>query len=395
MKTTFTLLFFSFILFSCKKEADTSRRANIPDQTEINKLKLNQLQVLGSHNSYHKRMDPKLFSFLTSINFLLPSAYKVEELDYDHESIGDQLDIYKMRGLEIDLYADPSGGRFYNRQGNVFAGLPVASGVDELRKPGFKIMHIPDIDYQTYFYSFKSMLQFLKDWSDMHPNHLPVFLHIETKETTVGDVLGFLGFTTAIKFTPALCDAMDAEIKSVFGDDLAKVITPDQVRGSYTTLEAAVLAGNWPLLGDSRGKFIFAMEGGAEEEYIQGHPSLQGRAMFVYTEAPGKPESAVLIYNSSVRDEAKIKLAVQQGYIVRTRADDPSKENLTGSYAKQEAAFRSGAQIISTDYYRPDPRYLTQPTKYTNYSCRFPNNDIARINPVSATGQQGIGKVSE
>jgi hypothetical protein len=274
MKTHFYPLLFSFILAGCSKENSSS----IPDQTEINKLKLNQIQILGSHNSYHKHMPNNLFSFLGNINFLLPAEYKVEALDYYHEPLEDQLDIYQMRGFEIDLYADPAGGRFYNRQGNLFAQLPVASGIDELKQPGFKVLHIPDIDYETHFYTFKSTLQALKTWSDARPNHIPVFLHIETKETTVGDILGFLGFTTAIKFTPSLCDDIDTEIKSVFGDALEKVITPDKVRGSFATLEEAVQAGNWPTIGESRGKFIFVMEGGRRQRVSSGASVFSGKS---------------------------------------------------------------------------------------------------------------------
>ena len=165
-----------------------------------------------------------------------------------------------MRSFEIDIYADPQGGRFYNRAGNVLTGSSAASGIAELNQPGYKVMHIPDIDYNTHYYTFKSMLQALKDWSDRNPNHIPIFLLIEGKEKTVGDILGFLGFKTAAKFTPALCDDIDTEVKAVFGNDLSKIITPDQIRGSYSTLEEAVLADNWPTIGESRGKFIFVME---------------------------------------------------------------------------------------------------------------------------------------
>ena len=153
-------------LAGCKKNSST---VATPDQTEINKLKLNQIQILGSHNSYHKHMDPKLFSFLSSINFILPDKFKVEALDYSHEPLLDQLDMYHMRSFEIDIYADPQGGRFYNRQGNIFIGKPVASGIDELKQPGFKVLHIPDIDFETNYYTFKSHLQALKDWSDAIP----------------------------------------------------------------------------------------------------------------------------------------------------------------------------------------------------------------------------------
>jgi hypothetical protein len=395
MNSKFILVFWAIFAIACKKETfNNSRQRPIPDQTALNTLQLNQIQVLGSHNSYHKRMPAKLFDFLKTINFILPAEYKVESLDYDHEPLYTQLDTYGMRSFEIDIYADPNGGRFKNRKGNAFAGLPEASGIAELAQPGYKVMHIPDIDYETHHYTFKSMLTDLKKWSDAHPNHLPIFLLIEGKETTVGDFLGFIGFATAVRFTPALTDAIDEEIKSVFGNSLDKVITPDKVRGDYTTLEEAVLNNNWPTIGESRGKFIFVMQGASVDDYLVGHPSLKGRAMFTNS-TPGKPEAAFVQYNSPVREENSIIDAVQKGYIVRTRSDGPNEENRTGSYANQEAAFRSGGQIISTDYYRPDPRYLTKPAEFTNYSCRFPNGELARINPINAADKQSYGKFAE
>lgn len=394
MKSKVLFIVIVLFLYSCKKETNIRLITQpIPDQTAINTLKLNQLQILGSHNSYHKRVDNKLFDFLKRINFLLPADSKVEELDYFHEPLNTQLNTYQLRSFEIDIYADPNGGQFYNRQGNLFAGLPVSSGINELKQPGCKVMHIPDIDYETHYYTFKSMLLDLNKWSDAHPNHLPIFLLIEGKEIAVGNFLGILGFKPAIKFTPALADAIDEEIKLVFGKSLNKIITPDMVRGSYTTLEQAVLADNWPTIGESRGKFIFIMQGEAVNEYLQGHPNLEARAMFTNAE-PNNPEAAFVQFNDADRDENEIIKAVKKGYIVRTRADGPNNQNKTGSYTKQEAAFRSGGQIISTDYYRPDIRYLTDPA-FTNYSCQFPNGDLARINPVNAADKQDFGKIAE
>ena len=378
----------------CKKETTSARKAPIPDQTEINKLKINQLQVLGSHNSYHKHMDNRLYSFLLNINFLLPKKYKVDELDYAHEPIDDQLNIYGLRGLEIDIYNDPNGGLFYNRNGNRFAHMTVESHIADLQKPGLKVLHIPDIDYETHYYTFKKMLQALKDWSDAHPNHLPLFILVETKEETVGDILGFLGFTKAIKYNAALADNIDTEIKSVFGDDLAKIITPDMVKSNYPTLEAAVLAGNWPTVGEARGKFIFCMEGAAEQIYLNGHPSLQDRVMFLKS-TPGNPEAAFVVEDDATEKINDIKREVNAGYIVRTRADGTNNQNKTGDNSQMNNAFLSGAQIVSTDYYRPDPRYKTSPGMFKDYFCKFPNNDLARINPISAANKQGIGKIAE
>lgn len=395
MKTHLFIACFITLFIGCKKEdGSNARTAGIPDQTEVNKLRINEIQAIGSHNSYHIRMDEQLFSFLTTINFILPDEYKVDGLDYQHEPLDVQLNKYKLRSFEIDIYADPDGGRFYNRQGNVFAGVPIPSGIEELRQPGFKVLHIPDIDFKTQFNTFKSMLQALKTWSDAHPNHIPITILLETKEQTVGDILGFLGFTTAVKFTPALCDDIDTEIKSVFGNKLDNVITPDDVRGTFPTLEAAVLAHNLPTLGESRGKFMFCMLGSAKTQYLQNHPSLRDRAMFVFS-TRGKPEAAFLQFDDSREKPTQLKQAIADGYLARTRADEPSNQNLTGDYSMQQAAFANGAQVISTDYYRADPRSLTYSAKYKNYSCQFPNGDVARINPISAPDKQGAGKIAE
>ena len=43
------------------------------------------------------------------------------------------------------------------------------------------------------------------------------------------------------------------------------------------------------------------------------------------------------------------------------------------------AAIESGAQIISTDYYRPDPRYANS-SHWTNYSVSFDEGRIAIVN---------------
>ncbi len=208
-------------------------------------------------------------------------------------------------------------------------------------------------------------------------------------------LLGILGFKPCIKYTPVLADAIDEEIKSVFGNNLEKVITPDDIRGNYATLKEAVLANNWPSIGECRGKFIFVMEGGAKEEYLQNHPSLKGRAMFLYSENDVQPESAFIIYNDADKKEDSIQMVVQQNYMVRTRADGINKQNKTGDYSQQQAAFRSGAQIVSTDYYRQDPRSKTRSAEFSNYNCQFPNAALARINPISAADRQGIGIFAE
>ncbi|MGQ7334325.1 Ca2+-dependent phosphoinositide-specific phospholipase C, partial [Streptococcus suis] len=87
-------------------------------------------------------------------------------IDYGHLPFDSQFSDYNMRGLEIDIQNDPKGGAFYKRKINAFVhGMPVRSGIEALRRPGFKVLHIKDVDYQTNYYTFKDALTALKRWS--------------------------------------------------------------------------------------------------------------------------------------------------------------------------------------------------------------------------------------
>ncbi len=372
-------LLFSFLLFSI-----LMIDFNLYSQ-DFEQLKINQIQTLGSHNSYHQRANKFVLNFLKGLAFALPKEYNPKDLDYAHEPLNIQLDSFHLRSFEIDIYADPKGGQFYYRKKNNLLGKPKASKVEALKEPGFKVMHIPDIDYNSHFYTFKDALKSFKSWSDTHPNHLPIYVMIECKEETLADNIKRLHFTKSIKFTPELCDDLDNELKKVFGDSLKNIITPDDVRGNYSTLNEAVLAGNFPTIAEARGKFIFiVMQAG--DTYSSNHPSLKNRAMFVFS-SPDKPECAFVKYDNPT--ENGLKDAVKKGYIVRTRADGPNVQNRSGDYSQQLAAFASGAQIISSDYYRPDIRYKKKSKKFKNYYAKLDENN-ARVNPVNTTDFKNI-----
>ncbi len=346
-------------------------------------LKLNQIQIIASHNSYKKRPSEKELKFLMKVKKQLGEQNNPMALDYGHLPFDSQFSYYNVRGLEIDINNDPKGGLFYKRKVNAFVhGLKQKSGVEALKKPGLKVLHIKDVDYETNYYTFKDALVALKKWSDEHPNHLPLFINIESKDGAPADesgVLRFLGFKRAVKFDNAACDSIDAEIKSVFGNDLKGVLTPDQARGSYNTLDEMASANGWPLLADCRGKVIFAMEGGAVDNYLVNHPSLKGRVMFVYSE-PGKPEAAFVKRNNSTRDIEKIKDLVKRGYIVRTRSDEETWQARNKDYTDMKNAFDSGAQITSTDYYMPDLRI-------SDYQVQWPEGGPGRANIITSTGK--------
>ncbi|HLP51615.1 MAG TPA: Ca2+-dependent phosphoinositide-specific phospholipase C, partial [Chitinophagales bacterium] len=187
-------------------------------------LRLNQIQIIASHNSYKKRPSDKELKFLLKVKKQLGEENNPIALDYGHLPFDSQFSYCNVRGLEIDINNDPKGGLYYKRKINSFVkGMKQKSGVEALRKPGLKVLHIKDVDYETHYHTFKESLIALKKWSDEHPNHLPMFINIESKNGSPADesgVLRFLGFKRAAKFDLAACDSIDAEIKSVFGDDL-------------------------------------------------------------------------------------------------------------------------------------------------------------------------------
>jgi hypothetical protein len=313
---------------------------------------MNQIQVLGSHNSYHTGIDPALFAFLRA-----KYGARMDGLEYSHLPIERQLDM-GLRALEIDVVYDPKGGLYAHPMGlqmekdNNLEGPPYdPQGL--MLKPGLKVIHVPDIDFRSNVYTLQQELALLKSWSNAHPNHLPIPITMNAKD----DGLKQPGFVEPLKFDKAAFDAWDAELLQGLGRD--KLIMPDDVRGAYPTLEAAVLAHAWPKLSQARGKFFFVLDetGKKLETYVEDHPSLKGRVMFV-NQTEGHAEAAFRIVNDPKQDWAYIQYLVRSGYYVRTRADADTVEARKADYSRLRMALISGAQVISTDYYVPDARFV-------------------------------------
>jgi len=315
--------------------------------------RMNQVQVLGSHNSYHTGIDPALFTYLRD-----KYGKRMDGLEYSHLPLERQLDM-GLRALEIDVVNDPNGGLYAHPAGmriekeNNLAG-PAYDPEGLMLKPGLKVIHVPDIDFRSNVYTFQQELAILKAWSRAHPNHLPIPITMNAKD----DGLKQPGFVTPLPFDKAAFDGWDQEILKGLGRDL--VITPDDVRGQYKTLEEAVLAQAWPKLSGVRGKFFFVLDetGRKLDTYVDGHPSLRGRVMFV-NQTEGHPEAAFRIVNEAQTDWAYIQYLVRSGYYVRTRADADTAEARKGDYSRWRDALISGAQVISTDYYVPNPKFGT------------------------------------
>lgn len=282
-----------------------------------------------------------------------------------------------LRTVELDIYHDPTGGRFYNRLANKWVNEPIESGEEKLKQPGFKIMHAPDFDYRTTQLLFKDALTEIKNWSEKNPNHLPIYVMIEAKDLHFMKFLFPRYCTKVLKFTKNAVDSIDMEIENVFGKNSDKIFTPDLLRGNYKTLNEAVLNNNWPTVKEARGKifFLFMSSKKAKNFYLEGHPSLAGRKMFVYANE-NDDEAAFIKVEKPEKNPMLIKRLVRKGYMIKTRTDAHTIQARKGDYSQRDAVFKSGAQIIGTDFFVADNRW-------PNFIIQFSNRENYQLNPVN------------
>ncbi len=336
-------------------------------------VRLNQIQVIGTHNSYHAGFAPSEAKLMQVKN---PKAF--EALDYAHQPLAKQLDA-GVRQIELDIFADGHGGRFAHpaiTQMTAEAHLPTDPQLDPahlLDQPGFKVMHVVGIDQRSTCLTFVACLTSVRSWSQAHPQHLPLFILVETKEDKPGETPKPYAVATE-PFTPAVFDALDAEILSVFSK--SEIITPDQVRGSRATLPEALAAAGWPSLAEARGKVLFLLDqASVTPVYTKDHPSLRDRILFTNA-IPGAPDAAFVEQNDGT--PAAIGALVRQGYLVRTRTDEPTAAARMNDTTRRDLALSSGAQMLSTDYPASEPARWTG-----HYQVAFPGNPVARCNPVN------------
>jgi len=324
-------------------------------------IRLNEIRVLASHNSYKKKPDPKVLRFLSRFKKQLGSSNDPIQLDYGHLPLSEQFDTYGVRGIEIDISYDPKGGLYSKRKLNLFIPRIRQRVKDKrMKEPGFKVLHIADVDYETNYLTFKDILIELKKWSENHPGHSPLFVNIEAKGSNPGDESKFLrklGFKKAIPFDSLAFEKLDQELFSVFSQ--TTIFSPSNLKGNYSSIQNRILNENWPNLSECMGKIIFILEGNNEHIYRQKpyqHP------MFVYGNSNDE-HTAFVLRNDPIDRENEIRELTKK-YIVRTRSDAGTIESRNNDYKRFNSAWQSGAQIISTDYYMPDLRF-------SNFQIKF------------------------
>lgn len=255
-------------------------------------LRVNHIQVKGTHNSYH----------------LKNGESTIAAWDYAFDPLDVQLSAQGVRQVELDVHYVP--------------GQPQAT---------WEVRHVPFVDPKSNCPDLSHCLTLLKTWSDGHPGHHLLFVLIEPKDGVDKE-----------KITGHY-DELDAAILSIWPQD--RVLRPDDVRGSHPTLREALEKDGWPTLGQTRNKAMFVMldSGSHRTNYLEGHGQLQGRVLFARG-GQGEPWSSVL----ETSDVAQVSQAVKLGYLVRSKADDPGASD-QDNLARSKSLLAAGAHLISSD----------------------------------------------
>ena len=377
MKIYFIIFFLLGASYSIGEyeEPESSFEASIPDETPIN-----YLQTIGTHNSYHIAPYKGVATLIQSLNYPLPNHLTPEQFsytaDYTHRPLSDQLAI-GIRHFELDVYDDPEGSKFGDfsiypllQEKKLLVPGQHHDPKNVLARAGFKVFHLPEVDFRSSCLAFKDCLTKIRLWSKENPLHVPIMVYIEAKQ------VGFPTFDAAgkaiqiEKFNRKTWDRLENEILAVFPRRV--ILTPDDVRGNHETLLKGIAQQGWPTLGASRGKVVFLLDNRGEtlDNYVGKSLDMKGRLIFVSAN-PGHPGAGWIVKNDP--SDVSIPALIEQGYMVRTRADKNTDQARNGDSRDQTAAFNSCAQFISTDYPEPNKRFSDYQVKFANGYIRVCN----------------------
>jgi len=302
-----------------QSDGDADATPNYPLDTV---LRLNQIQVKGTHNSYHVFDNDPIWAFG-----------------------GEQ--------VALDMQAEKQGVRQFELDVHYKAGR------------GFLVYHSVYGDPGTNCEKLEECLALLKNWSDSHPGHHALFIFIEPKDDL-----------TPLTMTEQ-SDALDALILSVWPKE--RLIRPDDLRGDHASLRAAIEAEGWPTLGESRDKALFFLFDSDvyRDAYLDGRPNAEGRVMFPRSDkALDSPIGTFVNFDDPVEDADRIRQFAEAGFLIRTRTDVASQEAIDNNVTRIAAALASAAQMISTDF--------PAVTDEFSYHFDIPEGMPSRCNPLLA-----------
>ncbi len=269
-------------------------------------IKLNQIQMLASHNSYKKKGSDLGHLFVG----LGDSFDEARAMKYGYQKLTNQLEL-GIRSFEFDV---------------------------RLRKTHFMLTHVPLVDNSSVAPRFDMALSELKLYSDYHEDHLPIIILMEIKDDwmILDHALNEIDDEALLR--------LDLLIEETLGDKLFK---PKDMINDDRSLYETILNDGWPSVSSLRGKFIFVLHPGSfTSRYLALDDTLQSQKMFIgtYFESSSEHYASFVVHNDP--DIETIQSMIDRNLIVRTRIDSGLNFNVN----RFLDAINSGAQILTSDF---------------------------------------------
>ena len=227
---------------------------------------LNDVQVKGSHFSFHQAPSPSIPYF-----------------NYSHTDLRSQLENQQVHAIELKF-----GFESQNQDFPVYA----TRGIDG-------VSSCPNVSF---------CLQEVRQYTVAHSNHFPIFVILEaTSDAQIPTAKWFW-------------DWFDTALTSAWPE--YDIVKPSDVMGSFSTAKASVKARGWPSLQSSMGKVVFLLRVN-QTAYSDGTNNLQDRVGFPIFPLGTNTSGDAVVFESThplyhVKD---IQDAVQQNSLVITRTD--------------------------------------------------------------------------
>ncbi len=354
-------------LFVLAAIAQATAAAAVSKPDSLGDRRLDQVQIIGTHNSYHQRPDGAVLAYLRTSDFAdgpdWPGPRLARAIDYGHGPLEQQLDA-GIRALELDIHDDPQGTLLAHPP---FLDALAAAGKKpdrpwdvsaKMLQPGFKTVHKPAYDPRSSCPVFADCLSEIASWSKAHPDHFPIVLMIEVKADDPA--------------CAGLCDDGWKRLKKALSDAFDRSL-----------LRPGDVGAQWPRLKNIRGRImVMLLDQETHAHSYRAETDRDGNDI-IFTAArppkatPLRPDPHDRIAILPTPTDPRIADAQRLDMLVYTRADADTEEARSNDGRRRAGAFASGATFISTDYPDPDPRF-------SPYEVRFDGGTFIRCNPVTA-----------
>ena len=279
-------------------------------------VKLNEIAILGTHNSYQTLATKETRFLMNIIEAITFEKFGLNTFDFEMDTLTEQLEM-GIRNVEIDIET-----------------------LDKDNKIEIKVTHNSIVDNASSAYDFTKAMEEIKLWSDNNPDHIPVIIIVEPKSFVI-EVNGMK------KFSLDYAKEVDKILENTLGDSL---LTPKDMLRDYASFKEMRENDDWLTLKEAQGKILVLLHDcDVTESYIALDESIKTQKMFPMLRYDDRNESytSFILENDAWNaDSRKAESIDECKLIVRTRADkypDYSDE-------RYEVTENCGSQIITTDF---------------------------------------------